>query len=67
VKDSLIQHGIYVDTFTGHDYRLDVEENLGAVSPVCKAKRTLENFPVKTVFYTEEQKRLQAFFKEIGR
>jgi len=62
VKDSIIQRRTYVDTFAGGNYHLDMEENLGAVSPVCKAERTLESFPVKTVFCTEEQKRLRAFF-----
>jgi len=63
MKDELIHSRVYVDTFAGGQYRHDMEENLGAMSPVKKVDRaTLKSMPRHSIFRTDEQKDLIAFF-----
>lgn len=63
MKDNIILGRNLGITFAGDNYHLDMEENLGAVSPVSKVDRTLDKFPIQSIFQTSEQKRLRDFFK----
>ncbi len=56
MDDKLIQSRIYIDTFSSDQYHHDMEENLGAMSPVQKANRTMESMPRKSIFRTKQQK-----------
>ncbi len=63
MDDKLIQSRVYKDTFPGGQYHHDMEENLGAMSPVKKADRTMESMPRKSIFWTKQQKDLIDFFR----
>lgn len=64
MSDDLITSRIYCDTFEGTQYHHDMEENLGALSPVRKAERTMETMPRKSIYNTPEQKKLITYFME---
>ncbi len=64
--DTLIQSRCYSDTFEGTQYHHDMEENLGALSPVRKAERTMETMPRKSIYNTTEQKELIRYFIKEG-
>jgi len=54
--DRLIASRCYSDAFEGTQYHHDMEENLGAMSPVRKANRTMETMPRQSIYRTSEQK-----------
>ncbi len=64
MKDELIHSRVYMDTFAGGQYHHDMEENLGAMSPVKKVDRTLESMPRQSIFRTNKQKDLIGFFTQ---
>ena len=64
MSDNLIQSRIYCDTFEGTQYHHDMEENLGAMSPVRKAERTMESMPRQSIYNTLEQRKLIKYFME---
>lgn len=59
----LLQRRSYKDTFGGGDYRLDMAENLGAVSPLPQADPVLEGETPRALYQPQRLKQLLQYYK----